>query len=228
MKKKIVLLNLLLFCNYLTSQSQIIDYIQGYVGTRIFPMDENLDPTSKLPQNFYAGFSPGQVIGATALRQVTDHICIGAGFEISNTVKPHYNLNINTINTYIKYNFNNIEYFISPYVIAGPNLSFISVSQSAFQDLRNTDGNSSNQSQLVYPTKILYREEKVDLFFVPVMGLLAGGGLEFKITEGWGIYGQYSFYYLNTKVASLLQETYNFNKTNMYFHNITAGIRFFL
>jgi len=229
MFKNIFFVWLLTFLLTLGAKAQLIDYIQGYVGTRIFPSDQQLNAITQLPENFYAGFAPGQVLGGSLYRQVTDHTCIGAGVELSNTGKPNFNLNITTINASAKYNFNNIESFISPYVMGGLNLSFVSILQQAFESdvIANTNGVDTETKQ-TFPTGYKYREPYTNLLFVPVVGAHAGAGLDFKITEGWGLYGQYTFYYNLTNNTPILKETFQYNKSNMLYHNFTVGIRFFL
>jgi hypothetical protein len=217
------------FLSFFSSQAQLIDYVQGYVGTRIFPVNEDLNPQSALPQNIYAGYGAGQVIGGTLFRQVTDRLCLGAGLELSNTTKKNYNLNITTLNTHAKFNFNNIESFISPYVIGGFDLSFVSLRQAEFtQEANPSQSGIDTQTALIYNVKVTYREPYTNLLFVPVFGAHAGAGLEFKITEGWGLYGQYMFNYSLAKSSSVLQDTYTYNQSNLLYHNFTFGIRFFL
>lgn len=228
MFKKIATLSLISLLLSVSASAQLIDYIQVYGGTRIFPQNEQLSELTKLPENFYAGFSAGQVVGATVYRQVLDQLCVGAGFEISNSNKPNYTMNINTINTHAKLNLTNIERFLSPYLIGGVNLSFNSIRQDEFTKGVNPDlSNVNTQGPVAYNIKTTYREPFTNVLFVPVVGAHAGGGLEIKITEGWGIFGQYTLNYQLTNI-SLLQETYSYNKSNMLYHNIIAGIRFFL
>lgn len=211
------------------AQAQLIDYVQLYVGTRIFPQDLLINPSTALPDRFYAGFAPGQVLGASVYRQMTDHICLGGSFEISNTRKKNYNLNIATIGANVKYNFNNIESFLSPYVMGGVNYSFVTVSQSEFKEgpfpLKRGD-----QTSVIYSDSVTYRNTKTDIFFVPVYGFHFGAGLEFKIREGWGLFGEYRFTYSFVKNAPILQQkdTYGYNKHNMIYHNIVFGLRIFL
>lgn len=211
------------------SQAQIIDYVQVYIGTRLYPQDLQINLATAKPDRFYAGFAPGQVLGVSAYRQLTDHFCVGASFEIGNTRKPNYNINIATIGVNVKYNFNNIESFISPYIMGGANYSFITVSQSEFKDGPYAL-QKGKDATTIYTDTVTYRNTKTDIFFVPVYGVHVGAGLEFKIREGWGLYGEYKFTYSFVKNAPILQQpdTYGFNKYNMIYHNIVFGLRVFL
>lgn len=210
-------------------RAQTIDYLQIYVGTRTFASDPQADKLTQLPANFWAGYSPAQVLGATAYRQITDHWCLGAGFETVNAARPNYFLNISAIKTYAKYNFNNIEQRLSPYVLAGANYSFLSVRQTAYQeekpaDLSGVDPNTAD----IYNVRTLYREQQVTLLLVPVYGLHAGGGLEIKITEGYGIYAQYSYLYSFTNRSPLLRSAFPYQHTNLQNHSLIVGLRLFL
>jgi hypothetical protein len=228
MTKKILYILMAFIGLSLESKAQLIDYIQIYAGSNIFPKNQHLNAL-QLPESFYAGFAPGQVIGGSLFRQVTDHVCIGAGLELSNTSKPHFNLNMNTINVHGKYNFNNIESFISPYVIGGIDISLMNINQQKIINPTFPDSIAiNNQPKNVETTQITYRESYTNLYFVPVLGAHVGAGLEFKITEGWGIYGQYTLNYSFTKFSPILSNTFEYNKSNMYYQNLTAGIRFFL
>ncbi len=230
MKKQITYLFILLFFTFV-AQAQLIDYVQVYVGTRLYPQDLQIDPSTAKPDRFYAGFAPGQVLGVSAYRQLTDHLCFGGSFEIGNTRKPNYNINIATIGANVKYNFNNIESFLSPYLMGGVNYSFITVSQSEFKDGPHAlQKSKSASSTAIYTDTVTYRNTKTDIFFVPVYGFHVGAGLEFKIREGWGLYAEYKFTYSFVKNAPILQreDTYGFNKYNMIYHNIVFGLRVFL
>ncbi|MDX2189006.1 MAG: outer membrane beta-barrel protein [Bacteroidota bacterium] len=206
--------------------AQAIDYVQGYIGTRFFPQDEQRGEDDKLPRNIYAGYAPGQVLGGTVYRQVTDRLCIGGNFEIGNTFKKNFNLNLVTLGLQAKFNFTNIEYFLSPYIVAGPNLSFMTLSRQEYTEDVTT--NSQNQNELIIPTGYKFRESKTDFFFMPVVGFNAGAGLEIKMTEGWGIYGEYRFNYTYSKDTPLLKAEYPTNNSNLIFHNTTVGLRLFL
>lgn len=213
----------------LSASAQLIDYVQVYAGTRLFSQDNSKDAETGLPNNFYANFSPGQTIGASVYRQVLDKVCVGASFEVGNALKPNYNLNSATIGLNAKYNFNNIESFISPYLMGGLNYSFVSVRQSNFTDGPITLSNpSQTEPEKIYTQIVTYRNPETNILFVPVYGFHAGAGLEFKIREGWGLYVEYKFSYSFTKNAPVLQNEYDYNKSNLLYHNIFFGIRYFL
>lgn len=228
MKSKIKILCLLLSIS-IASSAQLIDYVQVYVGTRLYSQDATRDILSGLPTNFYANFSPGQTIGASVYRQVLDKLAIGASFEISNAAKPNYNLNNATIGANAKFNFNNIESFLSPYIMAGLNYSFISVYQSNFIDgPYELQKPTALEPEKLYTQIVTYRNPETNILFVPVYGFHAGAGFEFKISEGWGLYTEYKLSYAFTKNAPVLQNEYDYNKNNLLYHNIFFGLRLFL
>lgn len=228
MKSKIYTIFLVLSIAF-SASAQLIDYVQIYGGTRLYSQNDTRDLATGLPTNFYANFAPGLTLGASVYRQVLDRLCLGASFEISNAAKPNYNLNNATIGANAKFNFNNIESFISPYIMAGANYSFVSVSQSNFIDGPYTLTKPvETEPEKLYTTIVTYRNPETNILFVPVYGFHVGAGLEFKITEGWGLYLEYKFSHAFTKNAPILQQEYDYNRHNLLFHNLFFGIRFFL
>ncbi|MDX2197241.1 MAG: hypothetical protein NW207_12575 [Cytophagales bacterium] len=231
--------------------AQKFDYLHLYAGSRIFYANPLTDPLSQRPENIFAGFVPAQVIGVGLYRQLTDRLTAGGSFEVGNSIKTTgniqtaiYNMNIAALNAQLKLNILNIEYFASPYIIAGVSYSFITFGHGEYiEDLRKnvSDIGNNTESAFVVDEGKIYREASTIAWFVPVYGAHIGMGIDIKVREGWGIFGQYTYNNNFTSNAPLLRKSFGVKQkdntgkeipdtetiSDLIYHNMTAGVRIF-
>ncbi|TAF72818.1 MAG: hypothetical protein EAZ53_14700 [Bacteroidetes bacterium] len=220
----------------LFAHSQVVDYVHVYGGARLFGGVETFNFETGLPNNVFADYSPSPVIGVTILRELTNNLSIGIGAEFANSMRrlddslnnnPSYNLNTNSVYTFLKYNLTRVERFMSPYILAGVSLNFVSIQQPRYKTVvTNPD---PRKDQLTYLKESTFNRDYSSVLFIPTVGVFGGAGLDFKIREGYGLFVQYSYNFCLTADVIKLQKFYPQNEPqNLIYHNVTIGMRFFM
>lgn len=227
----------LFFCKTNQLQAQLVDYVHIYASSRFYGSNEAFDFQTGLPQDVFSGYDISPTLGISILRELSNTISIGIGAEFCNSTRkisdisnnnPVYNLNNNTLFSFVKWNITNVERFISPYLLAGINVSFISIQQPKFRSTVENP-NSRSPDSFTYLKSTTYNNDYSSVLFAPCFGIHIGTGLDFKITEGLGLFLQYSYNISFTNKVASFQKFYSSAKPqNLIYHNATFGLRIFI
>lgn len=219
------------------AHAQLVDYVHVYGGAKLFGGDKTFNFETGIPNNVFGNYSPSPVLGIAVLRELSNNLSIGVGVEFANSVRrlddslnnnPAYNLNTNAVYTFLKYNLTRVERFMSPYILAGATLNFISIQQPRYKTVvQNPD--PPRADQLTYLKETTFNRDYSSVVFVPAFGIFVGAGLDFKISEGLGLFMQYSYNLSFTENLQSLQKFYPINNPQRLInHNVTFGVRVFL
>lgn len=210
------------------SKAQIIDVLQGHIGTAIFPTDEKINFNTGKPENIYAGFAPAQVLGLGGTKFITDKIQLCATFDIMNTFKNHYNLIAQKTALNVKYNFIAPDiYRFSPYIFLGGNYSFIFLSQSNFIRNYTPPSDYKGGTSGIEVNEITYRENEYQ-FLSPVLGGQGGIGVDINVFEVISVFGELQYNYLYTTKSGLQNEFTSYNKSDFIYYQLNTGVRLYL
>lgn len=228
-----------IFCILLSvfAKAQVIDYVHIYGGARLFGGEKSFNFDNGIPNNVFGGYSPSPVLGVSILRELTNNLSIGVGVEFVNSIRklddtlnnnPVYNLNTNSIYSFLKYNLTRVERFLSPYFLAGGSINFISIQQPRYKTVV-TNPEPQKPDQLTYLKETTFNKDFSNVVFIPAFGVFGGAGLDFKWSEGYGFYIQYSYNLVFTENIISLQKFYPINQPQtLAYHNLTLGLRIFL
>lgn len=225
MMKKILVLLFTLFS--FLGNAQIIDVLQGHIGTAIFPPTESINFQTGKPDNIYGAFAPAQTLGVGGTKFITDKIQVNGTIEIMNTFKDHYNLFSQKTSLNLKYNFIAPDiYRFSPYLIGGGNYSYLILDQSGFVREYVPPGDYDGENY-VDIEQITYRESDYT-FFGPAYGWNIGAGLDVNVFEVVSVFGEFSYNTIYTTRSSLQNNITSYNKSDMTYTSLNFGVRLYL
>lgn len=230
MNIKIVLVSLFVGISLL-SQAQIIDILQGHIGTAFFPEDENIDFQTGRPQNIYAGFAPAQIVGVGGSKFLTDKFQLNGHIEVMNTLKQYYQILSQKTTVNLKYNFIAPDiYRFSPYVLLGGNFNVLLLDQQGHsREYTPTAEYSGPRNPQV--NSIQFREPNFR-FLAPAFGVNGGLGLDVNVFEVISVFGEFSYTRVFTTRSNMDRQYNNFNltksKTDLTYLSFTAGIRLYM
>ncbi len=212
--------------------AQIIDVLQGHIGTAIFPVTESLNFQSGKPENIYGAYAPAQTLGLGASKFLTDKWQLNGTAEVMNTFKPNYNLISQKTSLNLKYNLIAPDvYRFSPYLIGGGNFSIIYLSQGNFVR-EYIPGGEYDGAGNVNVQQITYREPSYNFSSFAYGGSI-GGGLDINVFEIVSIFGELTYNYILTTKSGLQTEynKYNVgfeNKADLAYTSFNVGVRLYM
>ena len=220
-----IIVTILIFS--INSYCQLIDVLQAHVGTAIFPNDLTTDREGRLT-NIYSNYNPGQVIGISATKFITDKLQLGVGIEFMRTQKKEsYTMNVTKTSLIVKYNILAPDvYRFSPYLIANGNYLFVNMTQQEFTFNRKPE----NTENTVVIERVEAREGSRN-YFAPVFGGSIGAGLDFNFYDRYSIFAEGSYNIALVKNSVLQDKSNNYtlgNKADLVYTNIIAGIRIYM
>jgi hypothetical protein len=206
--------------------AQLIDVLQGHIGTAIFQGSERPNFQTGKPENIYGEFAPAQIVGFGGTKFLTDKFQLNVQLEFLNTFKPNYNMVSQKTGANIKYNFIAPDiYRFSPYIFVGGSYSFILLSQRNF--IRKYTPPAEYSKGGVAIDEITYRENEYD-FLAPVLGIQGGAGLDINVFEVVSVFGEYTYNYQYTTRSGLQNQFTSYNKSNLEYYQICFGVRLYM
>ncbi|MFN0048621.1 MAG: hypothetical protein ACKVOU_05825 [Cytophagales bacterium] len=180
--------------------------------------------SSGVSENIFAGYSPSPAIGAGAFYNFNSKLSAGARAKYFFTFKPLYLINNLTIEANVKFHLLQADRKYVPYLIAGPNISLISIRQNINDYKFSPDESFSIKKEDNIPiNEIHYFNPNVSLSFVPLPGFSAGAGFNFKYNNTIYLFIQGEYCFSFARNNSYINESYIYNKSDFQYLLISAG-----
>mgnify|MGYP002777092684 CR=1 FL=1 len=191
MKKKImiwvVFACLLQAGKYCFAQTIITEKIERkfslspYLGIGFFPTNVNFNDLG-VPRNLFAGYSPSPMVGIAAWYKYKKRIYYGGDAHFLFTSRQTNDMNLIGVSALGKLYPLGTKYKITPYFIAGLNLSFVNINQPKnIIDYQPDETDSIGQG--FKADRIQNRYNKLTVSMAPMVGPIAGVGIEVKVTR---------------------------------------------
>ena len=199
------------------SQAQL-GQVQGYVGTSIFPAEDN--------QALMTGYTPGITIGAGVSKTITPALIFNPNIEFTATTKDHFSFSLVSLHNNVKY-YPFIQGKVRPYLMGIVNISFINLHQEAYQTDAAPDPSYSVSGPANVPVeRITYREPDLKVSFAPTLGVGAGIGVDIPVRLKIVPFIQYSFTAYLSESSGLINRAFSTNTTGLSTQNIVVGVRY--
>jgi cell division septation protein DedD len=196
--------------------------LSPYVGVSFFPTNINYNDLGA-PKNLFGGFSPAPMAGITAYYKYNRRIFFGVDGNFFITERqPLLKMNVIGLSIFGKINIVNPKKRLSPYIIAGLNVSFMNFRRNELiTDYIPKD--SAVAGDHIKATKIEYLNNKTELIMAPMFGPLVGVGLDVKITRRITAFVQATLH-TNFGTNSLVKKNFPENESVLQYVAIRGGI----
>ena len=193
-----------------------------YGGIAFYPKSK-INPAD-LPVRALGGFNPSPLIGIGAYYKLSKRLSIGENYMLLFLAKSgNRNLSSHTFKTNLKFNLLPSKK-IRPYIIGGININLVSLSRSQNDYNFVPEQNVNVIGNGILVDSIYYREPKLKLSNMPILGGSIGAGFEFKISKKFDFFAEYSLHQNFGKNNKLMEEYYYFNESNFIFHSVSTGV----
>jgi hypothetical protein len=118
-------------------------------------------------------------------------------------------------------------YKFSPYLIANANLMMVNFRQESFKRYYEPPVEEYSGLKNVIVTEIIYQEPAYN-FVAPVYGWSVGGGFDYNFYGSYSLFAEYAYTNMLATKSGLQNEYSSFNKSELIFHNVIAGLRIYL
>ncbi|MFL5728834.1 MAG: collagen binding domain-containing protein, partial [Cytophagaceae bacterium] len=219
-----IVLFLSAFAYPLQAQEQKKLSLNLMAGAVLMNNNEKLAP-SGLPENIFGGFKkimPAAGIGINY--RLSEKMHLFENVSAFHSTKTNFGFSFPSFKTGLKYNLVSPDKRFSPFVMARVDMGLVFLNRA--QNSRDVfpDSSASSLGPGIGATKITYNEEKLKLSAVPLPGASAGAGFDFKLSPKFSVFLLYSFSHNIAKHSKLLKDNYFYNKSNINYSFVSAGI----
>ncbi|MFN0049173.1 MAG: SdrD B-like domain-containing protein [Cytophagales bacterium] len=188
-----------------------------YLGVAMFPSQVNFNSLG-LQTNLFGGINPSPIVGISGWYKFKKRVYYGGDANFLFTYGNVNPLNVVGISALGKMYLLNSKYRINPFVIAGINLSFVTINRDAqvIETFPDSVGNF----------KVVKNEvglNKLDLSFAPLLGPIVGAGVEVKISRKTSAFLQVSVQTSFGK-SPLIQSAFPDNGSVLQYATLRGGI----
>jgi hypothetical protein len=196
-------------------------------GVALLNKSEKLAP-SGLPQNIFGGYKTGIAGGVGVNYRLSEKMYLFENISIFHTSKTNFGFSLNTFRTGLKYNFLSTDRRFSPFVAGSLDLALVFLNRAKNTRDVFPDSTANTIGTGFGATKITYNEEQLKLSAVPLAGASLGAGIDIRLTPKFSLFLLYTYNHNLAKQPKLLKENYSYNKSNLNYGIVSAGIRIYL
>jgi len=236
MKSRILFISSILFLTfsiqslaqtYVNAINQLKVSVYPFIGISVFPDQMNYNALG-ISKNIFGGYVAAPVIGAAIRYKILPKFFVGFHTSFLFTSRESNSLNMPKFGLIAKYNIVNPQkHFLSPYILAGINLTFLNIDQS--KQVREFYPNDSTAfGEGFKPVRVDYKFNQLQMTMSPIVGPIFGGGVEAKVTAKISLFVQATFessFGTNEMIMANYPE--NTSLLNLASIQIGTSIRFF-
>jgi len=191
--------------------------LSPYIGVGVFPAKVNFNNLG-VPKNLFEGYAPAPMLGMAAWYKYKRRVYFGADANFLITSRSINSLNAIGLSVLGKMYLLNPRLRVNPYVVAGVNVSFINLNRNSQVIETFPDSVGS------FPVeKNVQGFNKLDLYFAPMFGPIAGAGIEVRATRKVSIFLQ-GVIQTSFGSSTLLQDAYPDNSSALQYISFRGGI----